>query len=208
MPNFIKTIGLGLQPHACHDYKIPNPAFFSTGSEPAVATAVAALLTVLEEREPERRGHQNLYVRTTFRIPGNTTIRHQFHWDYERLPALRAERIEFLGSRTIPAYCRPEEDDESRSILVRLLSQCAADALPLPAQTLRRMVAAIQRASTGEQIATVKAAMQQENAHCPSLLILDNALISEAAVADLSRKTHVIALGPGKTKNSPEGKII
>ena len=194
-PPFIKNTGIGLGPHGMEDFRIPPCTVLSAQTNPRLAIALTTSLAVIQGNEPDYQDEQDIYVRTSFRIPGDSTIKHQFRWQTKPNPGLIGETIEFPEKRTMPSYQTRYEKPILKSVLAQPLPKAGQD-LALPANTLRQMIDNIRTILTQDELDEITSSIGRTQNDNPLLLIIHNIVPDAETIRKLTEKTQIIIVRP------------
>ena len=194
-PPFIRNTGIGDNPHGMEDFRIPPCTVLSKHTNPKLAVALTTSLAVIQGDVPDYQDEQDIYVRTSFRIPSDSTIRHQFQWRTKPNPGLISETIEFPEKLTMPRYQTWHEEPIPQSVLAQP-TQKTGQQLALPADTLRRMIDNIQTIRTQDELDRITSSIGRTQSDNPILLIIHNIVPDAETIRKLTEKTQIIIIQP------------
>ena len=195
-PPFIKNTGIGHSPHGMEDFRVPPCTVLSAQTNPKLAVALTTSLAVIQGNEPNYQDERDIYVRTSFRIPGDSTIKHQFRWQTKPNPGLIGETIEFPEKHTMPSHQTWHEKPILKSVLAQPTPKNGQQ-LALPADTLRQMIDNIHTIHTRDELHRITHSIGQIQNDNPLLLIIHNVVPNAETIRKLTEKTQIIIVRPG-----------
>ena len=201
-PPFIKNTGIGDSPYGMEDFRVPPCTILSAHTNPKLAVALTTSLAVIQGNEPDYQDEQDIYVRTSFRIPSDSTIRHQFHWRTKPNPGLIGETIEFPEKHTMPIHQTYHEEPILKSVLAQP-APTTGQQLALPADTLRQMINNIHTIRTQDELDRINRSIGRTQNSNPLLLIIHNVVPDAETIRKLTEKTQIIIIRPSIPNRFP-----
>ena len=195
IPPFIKHTGIGDNPRQMEDFKVPLCTVLSAQTNPKLAVALTTSLAVIQGYEPNYQDEQDIYVRTSFRMPGDSTIEHKFHWQTKPNTGLISETIEFPEKHTMPIHHTEHEKPAHKSVLAQP-NPPTNQPLALPANTLRQLIDNIQTISTQDELDQMTRSIDGIPNNSLRLIIIHNVVPDAATIQKLTERTQIIIVQP------------